>query len=139
MIPLFLMMLTQTALGQTNLQETRTELLQGTWMIDTMYIDFDMSEEMFVLYQEKFETIKAETSFVFNADSTYTKNSNQAPRHGRWRISPNGNMIIIQFKDSDEISRTLIDQLDENHLVMIPVDQSAQNSRVELVKVQKDD
>lgn len=139
MIPLFLMMLTQTALGQTNLQETRTELLQGTWMIDTMYIDFDMSEEMFVLYQEKFETIKAETSFVFNADSTYTKISNQAPRHGRWRISPNGNMIIIQFKDSDEISRTLIDQLDENHLFMIPVDQSAQNSRVELVKVQKDD
>lgn len=139
MIPILLMTLSQKVLGQNNLQEKRTDLLQGTWKIDTMYIDFEMSEEMLTLYQDKFETIKAETSFVFNADSTYTKISSQAPRNGHWRISPNGNMIIIQFDDSDEISRTLIDELNESNLVMIPVDQSAQNSRVELVKVQNNE
>ena len=120
--------------AQNDLQAINTNYLQGTWLIDTMYLDFELSEQMMSVYAERFRELKETTRFVFREDGTYEKVSKDAPRTGTWEISPNGNMIIIHFDDSDETSRTLISVLDESHLTMLPVDESAQNSKVELVK-----
>jgi hypothetical protein len=123
--------------AQNNLQEQNQNYLQGTWLIDTMYIDFEMSEQMMAIYAEKFQEIKQKTRFEFHPGGKYMKVSGSDVKEGNWRISPNGKMIIIQFVGSDEISRTHIGHLDSISMTMVPVDQTAQNSRVELIKALK--
>jgi hypothetical protein len=120
--------------AQDDLQEQNHQYLQGTWLIDTMYIDFEMSEQLLEIYAEKFQEIKLKTRFEFHPDGKYEKISGTDIKEGNWRISPNGKMIIIQFVGSDEISRTHIGSLDSISMTMIPVDNAAQNSRVELIK-----
>ena len=120
--------------AQNNLQEQNQKYLQGTWLIDTMYIDFEMSEQLLEIYVEKFQEIKQQTRFEFHPDGKYQKISANDIREGNWRVSPNGKMIIIQFLGNDEISRTHIGHLDSVSMTMVPVDNSAQNSRVELIK-----
>jgi len=133
---ILLMMNNQKVNAQNNLQDQNQIFLQGTWLIDTMYIDFEMSEQLLEIYSEKFQDIKEKTRFEFLADGVYRKISGPDVKEGKWRISPNGKMIIIQFLGSDEISRTHIGHLDSVSMTMLPVDNSAQNSKVELIKQQ---
>jgi hypothetical protein len=123
-----------SALSQTDLQLKNTELLQGTWLIDTVYIDFELSEEMMAFYSEKFKEIKSTTRFVFHSDGRYEKISKDAPRKGKWEVVDNGNVILIHFDGLEEVSRTKIGKLDHTSLSMIPLDKTAQNSKVELIR-----
>lgn len=135
MMLMILMMNSLIVTAQNNLQEQNQNYLQGTWLIDTMFIDFEMSEQLLEIYAEKFQEIKAKTRFEFHPDGKYLKFSgSDIIKEGNWRISPNGKMIIIQFVGNDEISRTHIGHLDSISMTMVPVDNSAQNSKVELIK-----
>lgn len=134
MIFLILMLNSLMLSAQNNLQEQNQNYLQGTWLIDTMYIDFEMSEQLMQIYTEKFQEIKQQTSFEFHPDGTYEKVSGADVKKGNWRISPNGKMIIIKFVGSDEISRTHIGHIDSVSMTMAPVDDAVQNSKVELIK-----
>ena len=120
--------------AQSELQMQNQKYLQGTWLIDTMYIDFEMSDQLLEIYAEKFREIKQQTRFEFHPDGTYKKFSINDLREGNWNISPNGKMIIIQFVGSDEISRTHIDYIDSVSMRMIPANQASQNSAVTLIK-----
>ena len=119
--------------GQSDLQEKHESYLTGRWKIDTMYMDLDLSEEYMKVFEQKFKRLKDSTEFVFNADGSYKKLSLEPPRTGKWRITPDGKTIIIEFDDSDEISRTSINSLTETKLDMRPAS-DATNNRVLLYK-----
>jgi hypothetical protein len=121
--------------AQTSLQEKHKTYLTGQWKIDTMYMDLDLSEEYMKVFKQKYKELKDSTKFIFNADGTYKKLSLDPARTGRWRITPDGKTIIIEFDDSDEISRTSINSLTATKLDMRPVN-DATNNRVLLYKIE---
>ncbi|MFO7879531.1 MAG: lipocalin family protein [Bacteroidota bacterium] len=130
-----MLFLTLTAQGQNDLQEKHKNYLTGHWKIDTMYMDMDLSEEYMVVFKEKFKELKEKTEFIFYADGRYKKLSIDPERTGKWRITPDGKTIIIEFDDSEEVSRTRISSLTENKLDMQPA-KSATNNRVLLYKTE---
>lgn len=137
LILLILLSSVMTINAQTNLQKTNTKLLQGTWKIDTMYLETDLSEVTMALYAKRFKEIKENTRFVFSKTGEYKKISSKKDKLGKWEINSNGRTIIINFNDSDEISRTSIRELTNNKLVMVPLNKMAQNTKVELSKLKE--
>ncbi|MFO7791195.1 MAG: lipocalin family protein [Bacteroidales bacterium] len=122
-------------LAQTNLKQKNEKFLTGHWKLDTMYMDIDLSDEYMEIFRAKYKELKKETEFIFRPDGSYTKLSTEPPRQGQWSISQNGKIIIIEFDDSDEVSKTRIRSLSEDKMDMEPVG-DATNTRVLLHKTE---
>jgi nicotinic acid mononucleotide adenylyltransferase len=123
--------------AQTTLQKTNTKLLQGTWIIDTMYLETAHSDVTMALYAKRFKKLKETTTFVFTETGEYKKISSKKDKLGKWKINSNGKTIIINFNNSDEISQTSIRKLTDNKLIMVPLSKMAQNTKVELSKLKE--
>jgi hypothetical protein len=124
-----------TSLAQTNLKQKHEKYLVGHWKLDTMYMDIELPDEYVEVFREKYKELEEKTEFIFRADGSYTKLSIEPPRQGQWSINQNGNIITIEFDDSDEVSKTKIRNLTNEKMDMQPVGDAA-NTRVLLYKTE---
>ena len=119
---------------QSQTKSTNVNELSGTWCIDTMYIDVEMTEQMLEVYTERFCEIKKTTQFVFKEDGEYLKVSKDAPRNGRWEVTENGELLTLKFEGNGEETRLRVNYLDKDHVVFYPQGKNEKTEKIKLIR-----
>ena len=113
--------------------EELTEALQGTWVIDTVVVDYEMSEAMMKVFVDKLQEIKNSTFFKFFGDGKCEKTSSTGVNKGQWKFSEDGLSIIVKMLNGID-QRINISSIVQNHLEMTPLDATKMPATVSLVK-----
>lgn len=118
-------------------QAEYSQMLVGTWKIDTMEIkDFQVPPEYLPLIIDRYNKMKENAFFQFNEDKTYHSEGIGGLSKGQWKLSNDAKFIIVTLAETGKEEKSQILQLTEKQLIMAPVQQNSSNSKVTLFKVQ---
>lgn len=122
---------------QANKQVEYSKMLIGTWKLDTMkFENFSFPEEYLPIIQERYQQMKDSSIFVFNEDRTYFSRGVNSHTKGSWRITGDGKYILVRIEGKDREERSQIKSISNEKLIMIPMQESASNSKFILKKAE---
>lgn len=126
-------------LNAQNLKKQYSEMIVGTWKIDSLEIgNYKLSPEYEALVRQKLPEIIESTEVVFSKNKKYTKKGIEGVKTGTWDISSDAKYVLVKLDGETKVSKTVIVQLNDNKLIMAPDDPNSVNSKVYMYKSKKE-
>lgn len=110
--------------------------IQGTWKVDSMDMgSANIPADYMALVKQRLPAMIAAIEIKFLPNKKYFKKGINSNSEGSWDISADAKYILIREGDTAKFSKTKIIFLNEDKLIMAPVEDKAVNNKVYLYKV----
>lgn len=120
---------------ESSISAKYTEFLIGKWKLDTVQINTaDIPKEFIPLLKERVVKMQKTAEFIFTEDNIYRTKGIGQNIPGVWRISEEGEYILIKLDTRDVEEKTKIVEISEDRLIMAPTEGESSNSTFTLYK-----
>lgn len=127
-----------TSVFSQNLQKKYSELIIGTWKIDSLDINsYKLSPEYETLVRQKMPEFIEHIEIQFLKNNIYHKKGNEGEKKGTWSISEDGKYVLVKIDGETKVSKTAIVKLTEDKLIIAPENPNSINSHAYLYKTAK--